>query len=259
MTQSLFSEDASPEELKAWKSILTISGPEALEKELHISPEHVLEKAIQSRDFDLVHSCLSHGAKVTDKIHYAVFFRPSLRMFELTVPAGLDVNYDFERLGGYLLHAAQRGHRETARYLLDQGADPNGNMAMCRWSALSVVAQYQGEDLAELLIQRGARINGSGALGRAARYRRFEMMRFLLLRHGADVNDDGRDCHWFVGRVGFTALHEAADAGHADVVTFLSGNGADPSLKDQNGYTPLMVAQERGHEEVVKLLRSGSG
>ncbi|KAL2004940.1 hypothetical protein VTN00DRAFT_2790 [Thermoascus crustaceus] len=200
MTQSLFNEDASPEELKAWKSILTISGPEALEKELHISPERVLEKAIQSRDFDLVHSCLSDGAKT-----------------------GLDVNYDFERLGVYLLHAAQRGHRVTARYLLDQGAHPNGDMAMCRWSALSVVAQYQGEDLAELLIQRDARINGSGALGRAARYRRFEMMRFLLL------------------------------------LTFLLGNWVAPSLEDQNGYTPLMIAQERGHEEVVKLLRSGSG
>lgn len=69
-------------------------------------------------------------------------------------------------------------------------------------------------EVAEMLIQYGAKVNGLGELAMEAQYCRFEMME-LLFWHGADVNDDTKDridvCIDFVERT--TVLHRAAEAG----------------------------------------------
>ena len=54
-----------------------------------------------------------------------------------------------------------------------------------------------------------------------------------------------------------TALHIAAYHGQKDHIRFakwLLENGADVSLKDYKGNTPANVAQERGNEDIAKIL-----
>ena len=68
----------------------------------------------------------------------------------------------------------------------------------------------------------------------------------ILLRHGADVN-----AHNLEGR---TPLHDAAGRGEASLVEVLLEHGADKSLL-YKGKTALQRAEERGHEEVVELLK----
>jgi ankyrin repeat protein len=72
-------------------------------------------------------------------------------------------------------------------------------------------------------------------------------MASLLIDNGAEMNyQDGG---------GLTALAWAAGNGHAEVVSFLLGKGADPSIQGTiGGCTPVIRAARDGHMEVVKQL-----
>ena len=48
-----------------------------------------------------------------------------------------------------------------------------------------------------------------------------------------------------------TALHRAAAAGHLDVVRYLVGRGAKAYKQNSSGKTPMQVAVESGHQDVV--------
>ncbi len=79
----------------------------------------------------------------------------------------------------------------------------------------------------------------------------------LLVRHGANVNVLG-DC-------GHTAIHYAASRGKLDVAEALVEAGADPSIANEWGFTPLRSLMLHEHElppkvfkKFVKLLRRGA-
>jgi len=68
----------------------------------------------------------------------------------------------------------------------------------------------------------------------------------LLLEKGADPNISDED--------GDTALIEACEGGHTNVVELLMEKGADPNISNKRGRTPLIEASEEGHTNVVELL-----
>lgn len=71
----------------------------------------------------------------------------------------------------------------------------------------------------------------------------------FLCSRGADVNRGQRS----------SSLHYAACFGRPNVVKTLLRHGANASLRDEEGKTPLDKAKERndeGHREVVKILES---
>ncbi len=68
----------------------------------------------------------------------------------------------------------------------------------------------------------------------------------VLLSRGADVK------HRQEG--GFTALHEAVQGGNHDMVVALLQAGADPGARNDEGKTPLDLAQGRGDEALHALL-----
>ncbi|KAI0830595.1 ankyrin [Trametes gibbosa] len=53
---------------------------------------------------------------------------------------------------------------------------------------------------------------------------------------------------------GYTALHLAADRGHAEVVKVLLERGADRGIKDEDEFTAQELAEVAGHDEIVTLL-----
>jgi len=75
----------------------------------------------------------------------------------------------------------------------------------------------------------------------------------LLLAKGADVNATVEAAD------NITPLHRAAREGYRDIAKMLLGKGADVYAKTVPGKTPLEMAQEAGHEEVVALLKAYMG
>ena len=68
------------------------------------------------------------------------------------------------------------------------------------------------------------------------------------------VDTDSRlvECYYQYRR----PLHFAVQEGHADVVQFLLDRGADATYKSGNRWheRPIVIAEERGHEEVRQIL-----
>jgi len=115
--------------------------------------------------------------------------------------------------------AADSGHEEIARLLLDAGAavkDKEGHSSPLSWA---VMKQTPNLKLVKLLIDRGADVNHKG----------FEKE---------------------------TPLHYSAKYGNALLVKLLLEAKGDPTAKDWAGRTPLDLAKENKHPDVVKLLES---
>ena len=60
-----------------------------------------------------------------------------------------------------------------------------------------------------------------------------------------------------VNEFGATAMHEAVDGNHVDVVQALVERRANPNIQDGRGNTPLMLAARSGHAEVIRALMDG--
>ncbi|NUR32729.1 MAG: ankyrin repeat domain-containing protein, partial [Gemmatimonadaceae bacterium] len=69
----------------------------------------------------------------------------------------------------------------------------------------------------------------------------------LIVQGGGDVN-------WQLSPTGLTPLMAAASADHLEVVQFLIEHGADPSMRDSNGFPALERAQRYGANDVVRYL-----
>lgn len=114
-------------------------------------------------------------------------------------------------------------HPETARALLDAGADVNAQARNAmKVRAIPAAAAAAQLEIARMLIERNADVNarqqaGLTPLHEAAATGQVEFAR-LLLDHGADLNakaDDGK-----------TALAFAVQAGQEEAARFLRGRGA---------------------------------
>ena len=159
-------------------------------------------------------------------------------------------------LGGFtpLLFAARQGSTESARLLLDAGADVN-ETAPDGASPL-VVASFSGHgELAAFLLRRGAGPNAAGA-GYAALHaavlRADEPLVRTLVAHGADPDIRltrgsrvPRATHWWVlpgSMAGATPFLLAAKYADVGIMRVLAEAGADPFLPLWDGTTPLMMA-----------------
>jgi ankyrin repeat protein len=72
-----------------------------------------------------------------------------------------------------------------------------------------------------------------------------------LLQHGASVSEKNK--------VGFTALHCAANQGHIDVVALLLRHGASVNDVNNAGRTALHCAAEQSNVKVVRALLAVGG
>jgi ankyrin repeat protein len=154
-------------------------------------------------------------------------------------------------VAGPLHDAAREGNLEQVRGLIGQGADmdaraKNGETPL-------VLAILEGHpDVAELLIAQGADIMARNERGltplHAAAYSGSAELAQLLLDHGAALEDKANVS-------GATPLMLAAEENHVAVVELLIARGADLSIPDRDGFTPLTQAWAKQRTEMVRLLK----
>jgi uncharacterized protein len=134
-----------------------------------------------------------------------------------------------------LFRATMGGDAEVVRALLARGANPNIN----------------DMGMTSFLVAAGVGPGNVGGTGLAAQSSlggpvNMELME-LLLQHGADVNAQITGTFTYSLRIsrapsaneGWTALHNAAQAGKPDLVRYLLGKGAKTDIADAKGRKPI--------------------
>jgi len=108
------------------------------------------------------------------------------------------------------------------------------------------------EEAFNMLIQRGANVNAKNSqretpLHKAVINPRIRMILVeLLIKAGAKVNESVK---------GGTPLHYAVQLSRTDLVTILVANGADLSIQDARGDTPLDLCKQFKNEAVLRKLQ----
>ena len=245
--------------------------------------------AVEKENLEIVHLLLQEHAKIplrlsiddgrTNILVLATIIRTtpvkSLKMVQLMLEHGVDVDFRTARGETPLWCAAENGNLDVARLLLDHGAavdvqDVRGKTPLI--AALRKLRSVSGtrmqiskppeklsgstsqvqkcEDIARLLVSSGANtdlrtISGKVALHLAAANGSREMVE-LLLNHSANPNSSDDD--------GWTALLIAVYKGYKEIVELLLTYNADLHARDKEGWTALHDAGRYGHESTTNLL-----
>ena len=245
--------------------------------------------AVEQENLDIVRLLLQKKAKPTltlsndfGKTHilnWAASSRTtpvrSLKMAQLMLEHGLDVNFRTSWDETPLWWAANDGKLALTRLLLDHGASIDVQQRFGKTPLMAAIKKIQPvqelqvqvsrpmekpwestaqvqehEDVARLLISSGANTNLRDSFGLTALHYAAEKgssnMVELLISHGAEPTI-ADDC-------GMTALHRAAEKGHENTAKFLLAHNADVDALTFDGWTALHVAASEGHTNTVALL-----
>lgn len=168
----------------------------------------------------------------------------------LLVERGANVNAESSDGATPLLVATVRGHVPVAEFLLEKAANPNASRAgysPLHWAA----GTWETSTTFDYRLTEG---EWGALLGIPKREDKFRLMKALLAR-GADVNarttkTPPRYGFTLFGQqqatlIGVTPFFLAAIVSDIEVMRFLLAAGADPSIADADGTTPLMMAAGR--------------
>ncbi|HSB12326.1 MAG TPA: sigma-70 family RNA polymerase sigma factor [Blastocatellia bacterium] len=154
--------------------------------------------------------------------------------------------------------AAAIGDTDRVRDLLDDEPALLDSYSPEGFTPLELAAHFGQIEVARFLIAAGANVNDASRhamklspLHAALFGKRTEIAR-MLLDHGADIN--ARRGGAGMPRAGWTALHYCAGFGFTELARYLVERGADTKAVDDEGRTPLDVANEASHQEIVALL-----
>jgi ankyrin repeat protein len=207
-------------------ALLTMS--ESVEDKVSASE---LREAIGAGDIETVSKLLERGVDLNATLEYGP---PALVLQEQMTP---------------LLWAADCGHADIVKLLLEKGADPNTRDYRGRTALFKA---GKNVPMAKMLLARGADPNvrdqdGATPLWWAAHDKAVAIVN-ALLDHGADVNAQEKD--------GGTALMAAAEQKQgAAVLKALVARGANVKARTREGHTALSIATLMGYSENVRLLK----
>ncbi|MDE0660450.1 MAG: ankyrin repeat domain-containing protein [Gammaproteobacteria bacterium] len=186
------------------------------------------------------------------------------------VDKGADVNHRGTHGNTPLGYSAYNGHDEIVRFLLDVGADPN-IAAFDGWSPLALAVYECRARLVKLLLESGADphfVHGDSgenllhvAVAKSDQGAGTTQCVALLLRAGVDPNGKTKqgvetDSFYNVTVYSETPLHWAAAYGDEATVKMLIDAGAEVSIKDGRGDTPLVWAGRHRRPTAIRSLLS---
>jgi ankyrin len=143
----------------------------------------------------------------------------------ILIEAGADVNDALPNGTSALVEAAHSGQQAVGVLLLEKGADPNA--AAAGYTALHAAVLRSGLDLVKALLAHGANPNAQ-------------------ITQGTPVRRNSEDFELPATLVGATPYLLAAKFLEVDIMRALAAGGADPRLAMKTGATPLMAAAGLG-------------
>ncbi|MEK5429181.1 ankyrin repeat domain-containing protein [Cytobacillus sp. FSL R7-0680] len=187
-----------------------------------------LIKAARDGDKDHLLTLLNIGANINaldDEGNTAVMAATQQNQVEIVqvlIAHGADINIRNKRLENVLLYAGAEGLLEIVQLAIQAGADTT---ITNRYGGIAIIPACE----------RG----------------HIEVVKELLTHSDTDVNHIN-NLHW-------TALLEAiilSDGGktHQEIVQLLIDHGADITITDKDGVTPLQHARDRGYREMIEIM-----
>ncbi|KAK6625359.1 hypothetical protein RUM43_005656 [Polyplax serrata] len=149
-----------------------------------------------------------------------------------------------------LFIAAQNGHYQILMFLLSQGAEPDTRRTDGA-TPLWIAAQMGHHNIVRELLHHGARVDSTRHDGATplfkASHKGHSLVISELLKYkpSLDLLPNGE-----------SALHAAALFGHVVIVKQLIEAGADATMCNQEGMTPLQVAIQAKKTNVVEYLKT---
>lgn len=237
-------------DVKRLKQIFA-SQPEAREATGHMGrrPLHI---AVEGSNLDLVRFLIESGANVEgtrERGDTPLFWAPNAAIAETLIQAGASLHAkDFA--GREPIHwAAQFARPDVIQVLLDHGCDVNvpdtNRHTPLHWATgatgfigICDMTDPRALDCVRLLVERGADVNACGADGNVP-------------LHGVAVMPE-IDQQLIDGTLKFPP--EIPDAILA-IVRFLLQHGADPSVSNEDGESPLKIASKETRREMKAFVR----
>lgn len=148
--------------------------------------------------------------------------------------------------------ACRTGRLEIVEYLLEQKINVNKQVNSVTPLMEACACTQPSPDvtkIVKLLLEAGAVVNVSDKYGTtpfmlACQNGHFDIVRLLI----KDVSFDACD------NQGSTPIFHAIENNRADIVKFLVESGANTSVANKKGYTPLQVAQFHGFSDIYDIL-----
>jgi len=171
------------------------------------------------------------------------------QLIRLLLDRGAEVNAQGGAFGNALQAASRGGHEKVIQVLLDRGAKVNAQGGLYD-NALQAASAHGHEQIVQVLLDRGAKINAQGghydnALQAASLYGNENIVQVLLDR-GAKVNAQGE----YHGN----ALQAASWEGHEKVIQVLLDRGAEVNAQGGHYGNALLAASTHGHEQIMQVL-----
>ncbi|WP_273839172.1 ankyrin repeat domain-containing protein [Providencia rettgeri] len=177
-----------------------------------------------------------------------------LRQVQTLIEQGTNIEQRDLRQRTPLMAATHENRVDVARYLIERGADVNAKDNMQDSPYLYAGARGL-QDILLLTLKNGADLKSTNRYGGTALIPASERGHIdtvkTLIDAGVDVNH--------INRLGWTALIEAIILGdgsdkYAQIVTLLIDGGADVSLADGSGISPLTLAKSKGYRNLIDIL-----
>jgi hypothetical protein len=220
-------------------------------------------EAAKSNQPEILTWCFSQGyslpsESLNSEFYHAACDSQSIPIFQVLVNNGFDLNAhtsEFFGCGTALVVASVHGNVDLARFLLENGQDPNTRFG-CEAVAYAVSGPNRSVGMVELLLKHGIKLQGTGAAICAAEKDDVAMLK-LCLENGCGIEE--REMWWVAprneGYVEGTALYRACKAGAVRAVEMLLDRGADVGFRDELGRDCVGIARLEGREGVLRVLR----
>ncbi|KAF2681015.1 ankyrin, partial [Lentithecium fluviatile CBS 122367] len=181
--------------------------------------QDIMSAATMEDHVGIVKYCLQLGVKADPNIMSFLIASESIETHKALIEAkAIPIGHYIPWFGTVLSVAAKDGLYEWTKFCLEAGADPNKDKVDEHLSVLASAAENGHLDIIQLLLEHGAKLQGSGAIVQAAKAGKKEAV-MLLLERGANINEIGVE-HETDKRITVemgSALHKAVRTGHTKI------------------------------------------